>query len=149
MILDTLDNWKKHLWPGDRFRAGFEFLQSLSPDVEDGKVELDGKNLFCAIETYETTSVEGHEFESHHDYADIQCLLEGEESILWAPREGLTVTKAYEPDIEFQALTEAPTELVLEPGLFCVLFPQDAHAPCVAHGAPRRVKKAVIKVRLA
>ena len=39
-------------------------------------------------------------------------------------------------------------DLVLKPGIFCVLFPQDAHAPCLEHGGPVMVRKAVVKVRL-
>lgn len=148
MIFDTMDHWKDYNLPGERFQKGFEFLEALDPGIADGKYEIDGKNLFCAIETYETTPAAGHDFENHREYADIQCLLKGEESILWMPREGLTVTIPYEPDIEFQALTPAPTDLVLIPGRFCVLFPQDAHAPGVAHGAPCTVRKAVVKVKL-
>jgi len=59
------------------------------------------------------------------------------------------VVQPYETDIEFYGLTSAPTELVLTPGVFCVLFLQDAHAPCVQHGNTSTVRKAVVKVRIA
>jgi len=149
MILGTIENWRGYAWDNDRFRAGLAYLEALDPRIEDGKYAIDGENVFCMVETYETTPLEGHEFEAHREHADIQCLIEGEESIFWAPTPGLTVTKPYEPDIEFYGLTPNPTELVLKPGRFCVLWPQDAHAPCVAHGKVCRARKAVVKVRLA
>ena len=148
MFLDILENWRKYTWANERFNAGFEYLESLDPAVANGTYELQGKDLYCIIQSYDTTPAEGHEFEAHRDYADIQYLFEGQESILWAPLKGLTVTKPYVPDIEFYSLTPAPTDLVLSPDQFCVLMPQDAHAPCIAYKSPCKVRKAVLKVRL-
>ena len=148
MILDTLANWKKYAWNLDRFRRGLEYIEGLTPDAPIGTHRIDDDDLYCMVQSYETTPVEGHEFEAHRDYADIQFMLDGEESILWAPRPSLTITKPYKPDIEFYALTPAPTDLVLSAGRFCVFLPDDAHAPCIAHGTPVKVRKAVVKVRL-
>ena len=148
MIFDTMDHWREYSWKSDRFVKAFEFLETLGPDTPDGRYEIDGDLVFCSLQGYETRSREGHQYEAHRLYADIQALIIGEESILWAPTEGLTVIKPYETDIEFFALTQDPTELVLTPGRFCVLFPQDAHAPCTTHGTVSQARKAVIKVRL-
>jgi YhcH/YjgK/YiaL family protein len=148
MILDTLDNWKKYAWSLDRFRRAFEFLEGLAPDTADGTYRLDEDDVYCMLQGYETKPIEGHEYEAHRNYADIQYMIEGEESILWAPQRTLTVTKPYKPDIEFYSLTPNPVDIILTPGRFCVLLPDDAHAPCIAHGAPVKVRKAVVKVRL-
>ncbi len=149
MILDILDRWTSYTWPNSRFQKGFAYLETLEPvAVKDGKVLLEGEELFCIFEEYETTPAEGHRFETHRRYADIQVLLEGQETILWAPREGLRLAEAYTPDIEFQHLTDDAASVVLTPGRFCVFFPQDAHAPCIAFGEPCRVRKVVIKVCL-
>lgn len=148
MIMDVLNNWGQYAWENERFDAAFEYLEGLDANIADGTYELDGRNLYCMIQSYETKPAEGQEFEAHREYADIQLLLKGRESILWAPREGLEVTKPYKPDIEFYRLIEAPTELVLAPRQFAVFMPDDAHAPCIAHGAPSPVRKAVVKVKL-
>ncbi len=149
MILDTLDNWKDYEWANERFVRAFAYLEALDPNLPDGKYAIEGDDVFCLMQTFETTPAEGHEFEAHRDFADIQYLVSGEESILWAPTPELTtVTKPYKPDIEFYGLTPGATDLVLTAGRFCVLFPQDAHAPCIAHGAPCTVRKAVVKVRV-
>jgi YhcH/YjgK/YiaL family protein len=148
VILDCIEHWKQYIWPNPRFAAGLEFIQTLQATAPEGRYDLDGENLYAMVQTYETRPREGHKFEAHRVYADIQCLLAGEEAILWAPTRGLTVVQPYEPDIEFYALDPGATELVLIPGRFCVLFPQDAHAPCTTHRAPSAVRKAVVKVRL-
>lgn len=148
MILDTLNNWDMYNWTSPSFKAAFEFLQGMDDSIADGKHVIDGENVFCMIQSFETTPLEGHEFEAHRDYADIQYIMSGQESIFWGPTPALTVTKPYKPDIEFYELIPAMTEMVLAAGQFCVLFPQDAHVPCVMHGQPAKVRKAVVKVRL-
>jgi YhcH/YjgK/YiaL family protein len=148
MILDTLKNWQRYTWNDKRFQDAFRFLESLEPSVADGKHEIDGDNVYCTVQSYETRSREGHKFEAHRVYADIQFMMTGEESILWAPQPELTVVTPYEPDIEFYAMTLDPTEIVLSAGRFCVLFPQDAHAPCTVHRVGCTVRKAVVKVRV-
>lgn len=149
MIMDVLARWNNYRWINERFETAFRFLETLKCDAPEGRTEIDGENIFCMVQPYETRAWEGQRFEAHRQYADIQLVLDGEESILWAPVETLTTVQPYEPDIEFFDLTPAPTELVLTPGVFCVLFPPDAHAPCLEHGAPSRVRKAVVKVRIA
>ncbi|GMV95354.1 MAG: hypothetical protein AMXMBFR82_51320 [Candidatus Hydrogenedentota bacterium] len=148
MIMDLLKNWEQYAWPNGRFGQGFAYLQSLEAGVADGRYELDGDNLFCMVQAYETKPQDEQEFEAHREYADIQVLLAGKESILWTPREGLAVTKPYKPDIEFYSLIPGATDLVLRPGQFCVFMPDDAHAPCITHETQCTVRKAVVKVKL-
>ncbi len=148
MIFDTLAHWRDYGWKSGRFVQAFEFLETMTPETPDGRFEIDGDAVYCMFSGYETRGLEGHQFEAHRVYADIQYMLSGEESILWAPTPELTVVKPYAPDIEFFALVPNPTEIVLSAGRFCVLYPQDAHAPCTTHVNPSSVRKAVVKVRL-
>ena len=149
MIMDVLSHWSNYTWLNKRFEEGFRFVEQLKADAPEGRTEIDGENVFCMVQEYETNAWEGQRFEAHRQYADIQMLLTGEESILWAPSETLTVVQPYEPDIEFFDLKPASTELVLTPGVFCVFFPKDAHAPCLKHTTQSTVRKVVVKVRVA
>lgn len=148
MIMDFLSRWNQYYWLNERFEESFRFLEMLKSDAQEGRQDIDGDNVFCMVQAYETRQREGHRFEAHRQYVDIQMVLQGEESILWTPVDDLKVVQPYEPDIEFYELAGEPTELVLTPGVFCVLFPQDAHAPCLQHGSDPAVRKAVVKVRL-
>jgi biofilm protein TabA len=148
MIMDLLSRWNSYAWPNERFADGFRYLEALNPAVEDGTTKLDGDNLYCSVQTYETKPRDGARFEAHRQYADIQILLNGKESILWTPVEGLAVVEPYVPDIEFFELIPGATDLLLRNGVFCVFFPQDAHAPCLMRNTAAKVRKAVVKVRL-
>ena len=108
MILDTLGNWRKYAWDCERFRKAFGFLESLDPSAADGRYEIDGDAVYCMVQTYETRSRQGHQFEAHRVYADIQYMMKGQESILWAPTPELTVIKPYEPDVELYVSLPAP-----------------------------------------
>jgi len=148
MIMDVLSRWGNYQWKNERFEKAFRFLEGLKPNAPDGRTEIDGENIFCMVQAYETKPWEGQQFEAHRQYADIQLVLDGKESILWAPFDTLTVVKAYEPDIEFYDLIPTSTELVLTAGVFAVFFPTDGHAPCLQHKKSLTVRKAVVKVRV-
>jgi YhcH/YjgK/YiaL family protein len=146
--MDVLPRWSNYSW-SDNFRKAFAFLQNLKSDAPEGRTEVDGDNVFCMVQCYETRAREGQRFEAHRKYADIQMLLAGEESILWAPADDLKVSVPYEGDAVLFDLIPSPTNLIMTPGVFCVLFPPDAHAPCLQIGKPSNVRKAVVKVRVA
>lgn len=148
MIHDLMSNWRSYNWPSERFNLAFYYLEKLPENSPEGHFEIDGDNVFCNVQNYETKPREEQRFEAHKDYADLQIVLAGEESVLWAPRKELTLVQPYEPDIEFYALTENPTDVVLKPGRFVVLFPHDAHAPCTHHVKKHKVRKAVVKIKL-
>jgi len=149
MIMDVLSRWNNYHWENERFVKAFKFLETLKTDAAEGRTEIDGENIFCMVQAYETNTWEGRQFESHRQYADIQLVLDGEESILWAPADSLKVVKPYEPDIMFYDLAPASTELVFTSGIFAVFYPTDAHAPCLQHVSKSTARKAVVKVRVA
>lgn len=148
MIMDVLSRWSNYSWPTEHFEKSFRFLKELKPDTPEGRTEIDGDKVFCMIQSYEARPRKGQQFEAHRKYADIQMVLDGEESILWAPADTLKVSVPYEDDAVLYDLTSAPTELVLTPGIFCVFFPPDAHAPGLQHNAPSNIRKAIVKIRV-
>jgi beta-galactosidase beta subunit len=87
--------------------------------------------------------------EAHRKYIDIQFLLSGVELLGYAPLKGLAIAEEYNPqkDIAFFHTPEEITTVKLEPGLFCILFPHDAHIPGCQFDGPSDVLKVVIKVR--
>jgi beta-galactosidase beta subunit len=71
-------------------------------------------------------------------------------NILNKTLDGLKVTEEYNPakDIAFYETPKEITKVKLEPGLFCILFPDDAHLPCRQLNGPSEALKVVIKIRL-
>lgn len=90
-------------------------------------------------------------FEAHRRYADIQAVLDGQERICIHPTDQLALETAYDEERDLLFLTtpdEPTTDLVMRPGSFAFLLPQDAHMPMVALKAPSSVKKVVVKIAL-
>jgi biofilm protein TabA len=132
--------------------------------LEDGRHEL-AEGVFALLSSYVTGSPRESRFEGHRQHADIQLLLQGQETIYWAPAADLEVGEEYDPagDILYFREPSAPsgepsapgaavdaalTPVAGRPGLFLLLYPTDAHKPGRLRGSPREVRKAVLKVRL-
>lgn len=150
MIIDSIKN--HNLYPyGDLWTQAFDFLRTANPELEDGKVVLDGDDLFAGIDCYETKARADAKLETHQRYIDIQVLLSGTECLEIFPKAGLTVSEPYDAtrDAEFYEVPEAaPVRVTLEPGQFMVFFPEDAHMPCLNAGdSSKPVQKVVIKLR--
>jgi biofilm protein TabA len=158
MILDRIEN--AHLYAGlnaglvrrqARFAKAFEILKDNTlTKKEDGKYPLDGEKIYYTIQRYTTNPMGQGNLEAHRKYIDIQFLLSGVELLGYAPLKGLTVAEKYNPqkDIAFFQTPAEITRVKLEPGLFCILFPDDAHLPACRLAGPSEVRKVVIKVRL-
>lgn len=150
MILDRLENWRLYAAPGSRMERAFEYLLSFDPSTPDGRIEVEGSDLFALPQSIVTRSDEEGRFEAHRVYADIQLNIAGGECMGWAPIQGLDIEMPYDPERDlmfFQAPTRW-TRLRVPPGSFTVFYPEDAHAPNLHLDAPGQARKVVMKVRL-
>lgn len=121
-----------------------EFLAALGPD----RVELKGQEVYCGKFTYDTVPEEQSFFEAHQRYLDIHIMLEGTERVDIASPAVLQLTEA-RPQEDFWAYQgTAQQSLLLSPGQFLVVFPEDAHRLKIQVGAPATVTKAVFKVKI-
>jgi biofilm protein TabA len=114
-----------------------------------GRHVIEEDKLIAIVESYTTKPLESALFEAHQKFIDIQFLFRGRETILWAPLPTMQeVTRPYEEekDIGKWKLVADSTALHLSAGHFAILFPQDAHAPCVQWDQPEQVYKVVMKV---
>jgi biofilm protein TabA len=118
-------------------------------DLQEGKVEIEGERIYALVQCYDTVASAELEFEFHRRFIDVQYIVSGEEIIGWALAERMAITAAYDEakDIAFGTLPSGEvTPVHLGAGQLVVLFPEDAHAPKLAAGAPAPVKKIVVKV---
>ncbi len=149
MIADKIEN--AHLYSGlsPRIAKALELLEDKTlAEKENGRYELDGDNIFFMIQRYPTKEKADAKFEAHKDYLDIQAILDGAETIGYAPTDELTVTEPYKPDVMKCADPEYFTEVRLSKGMFGIFFPSDAHKPCYHYKDQSNVLKAVIKVKV-
>ena len=152
MIVTHLDNLKKQLTMNSKFEHALEFLRREGwRGHPDGTIEIDGKNVYALLQAYVTQAPQNiMPFEGHYKYIDIQCVIEGKETIYWTPSQHLTPTIPYDDakDIWFSHTPRNhATQVVLSPGgTLAVFFPEDAHATRQAAGQPVHVRKLIVKV---
>jgi len=149
MIVDKIENANMYAALGERLAKGLELIQDPSMlEKEAGKYEVDGENLFYMIQSYTTKDKEEMLFEAHNDYIDIQAVIDGGETIGWAPADTLEVVEPYKPDVYKCSDPDYFTELRLPKGTFAVFFPNDAHKPCYDYREKGPVFKVVVKVKI-
>jgi YhcH/YjgK/YiaL family protein len=69
-------------------------------------------------------------FEAHRRYVDVFILAEGRETVLWNRLEEMESSGPYDPEKDKQPLRGQGSALEMRPGMFCALFPSDAHSAC-------------------
>jgi YhcH/YjgK/YiaL family protein len=134
----------------ERWNKAFQFLseQNLT-ELEKGRYELEGADLFVNVDEYVTRNEEDVLFEAHKKYADIQVLISGEEKIGVLPLGETTVTIPYDEEKDIMFLTaDEENYRTAVPGKFFLFFPEDAHRPTVKANENTPVRKIVIKVRI-
>lgn len=150
MILDTLSSASVHRHLGGRFAAAFDWLARFSPATPDGRYDIDGDNVFALVQSYDTAPAAEKKYEAHRVYADVQYIAAGTEVIFYVPTQGLSIVKDYDAEKDYLLYGEpaAATPLHMAPGSFAVFLPHDGHKPGCTNGAPSRIKKVVVKVRV-
>ncbi len=123
--------------------------QLASPRIKElpvGKTDLIPGKAWFTIQEPETKPSGEVPYEAHREFIDIQMTLEGEELIGYAPVVRMAPTGDYDEDEDIQYFKGEGTLLNCSGGMFAIFFPEDAHQPCVAPGAPGKVRKVVVKI---
>lgn len=112
-----------------------------------GRIDVMGDDLFIMNVEADAVWAEQPVLELHHQYIDVHILLEGRERIGWKATDDLTQeVKAYSSDGDCALYGDAPSMWVdLLPGQFVIVYPEDAHAPCIGEG---KIRKLIAKVKL-
>lgn len=115
--------------------------------AQSGKLSLDDENLFINVVNPTLMTKEAQKLEVHRQYIDVHIPLSGPEII------GVRhISTLGEPDAPFNeeedcAVYTAPATnyIVVEPGDFLLVFPEDAHAPIIGSG---KLHKLIAKVKI-
>ena len=148
MIYDKLDNLETYAAISERLTKGLQLLweRNLSA-LEPGRYEVDGDDLYFMVQSYQTKE-QNDTPEAHEKYIDIQYMLSGEELIGVGALSEMTEMVTANPEKDFWLWHGPLSEIKLGNGSFAVFFPQDAHAPGIAAGAPAPIRKVCVKVRI-
>lgn len=144
MIFDQLKNASLYFGLGDRFVKAFQYLQSTGKDIEPGKYEIQGEEIYALAQNY-VTGDRKDQLEAHRRYADIHYMISGIEGVGFANVDHLEAG-AYDQVADYAPMRGEATFITLHEGFFVIFYPQDAHMPGLSRGNPQRVKKIVVKV---
>ena len=149
MIYDTLDHAGQYRKLSGNLAKALDYLTGTELEtVEAGRVEIDGDKVYALFQRYETKPVNDSP-EAHKKYIDLQYLIDGEEFIGVAPLSTMKKEVEARPDGDIYFYEGETVKLPIGSGRFMVLFPEDAHAPCIAAGDSKPVHKVVIKIAVA
>ena len=150
MIVDTLANGHLYVGGNGRLAAALAYLRRMDfSKIQPGRYELDGKDLYAMVQHYSSRPEQDAAFEAHRVYADVHYVFEGSERMGYEHIRRLTVTEPYDEARDCEMLQgRIESAVTLFEGMFAVVFPQDAHAPCLAVGEPAPIKKVVVKFRV-
>ena len=149
MIIDSIKNAKKYYSVHPSFKAAFEALEKIDESTPNERITVDGDNIFINMAEYVNKNVDECAYESHKKYIDIQYVVSGEEYIDLCDQDILEFTdnRLDTDDIAFFRNTDKFSRADLTEGIFVVIFPGEAHKPCIApDGKGVKVRKAVAKI---
>lgn len=152
MILTNIENLNRYASLNPLFPKTFSALETLSTqEFVKGRHEVDGNHIYINSAEYDTNPVETSCMEHHKRYIDVMWMVSGEEIIGVCPVAQLQeFTKPYTEEIDAALAKLVPvyTEVKIGAGDVVILFPEDAHAPCMQLGGVSHVRKLIAKVEV-
>lgn len=151
MIYGQIDKIGQYVEKEARLKGVVEFLlQNDLLNLPTGRHDINGQLLYVNIDEYTTQPFADRSYEIHQRYIDVQCILEGQESIFIEAEEGLQTKTPYDHDHDIAFLEDGinTTEVKMHANDFLVIYPKEAHKPCVQSDQSEYVKKAVFKIAI-
>ncbi|MBQ0067171.1 MAG: YhcH/YjgK/YiaL family protein [Phascolarctobacterium sp.] len=136
-----------------RIMRALEWIQTMDfNNLPEGEYEILGEDIFARISEYDTEAKENRGAERHEKYIDVQCILEGRETVYYTPYQityKLDVHGEMKEDTLFYKDVKENNSVHLQAGDFAVFYPWEIHRPnCHFADKPEHVKKVVVKVKV-
>jgi YhcH/YjgK/YiaL family protein len=148
MVADSLRQAPRYAPLHPAFAHAFGWLAAFATVTPDGNHDI-GEGCEARVMSYQTEPAAQRRWESHRRYIDIQLVITGAERMEVGPVTALDGATGYDAtnDVTFYAGARGEvTSLVVDAGTFAIFWPDDAHRPNIAIGAPSAVRKVVVKV---
>lgn len=152
MIIDNIKNAKLYYNLEARIKKALDYIQQTDlKNLQPGKYEIDGDNIFALISEYETKPESEGKLEAHKKYNDVQYVIEGEELMGYSPLGNQQVLEPYKEEndiIFYRGENHLSGFCRITAGMFAIFFPEDVHMPGICAEKKCPVKKLVIKVKV-
>lgn len=147
MIFGTKDTISTYKGLGDKIDRAIDFIMNLNDNIETGRYEIDGDEIYANVMCGETTSMDEVKFEAHKKYIDLQYIVDGSEIMVYAPLAECKQETEYNEESDFYLFSGSGSEMKAKKGDFYLLYPFDAHAPTKGYETTS-FKKVVVKIKL-
>lgn len=147
MILANIADWERYADINPNLSQLFRFVTSNDlANFATTRIVLRDDDLFINMAEPTLKKAEEQKLEVHRKYIDVHIPLSGEEIIGISHLSELTVEsdEPFNEEDDYAVYSELARNYVkVRPGQFCLVFPEDAHAPIIGEG---KIKKAIAKV---
>ena len=151
MLIDHLQYATEYYNSSPNLAKALQWLQQNKQqlaEMENGQYEIDGQNVYAIVNSYNTKPAADCGWEAHKIYCDIHYSVTGSERIGYTPISTMAESQAYNGEKDYSLYTGKGDWVLVSEGMFCLLMPQDIHAPgAFANGETEFLKKVVIKLK--
>lgn len=146
MLIEMLERLEQYGPAIAHLEEGLRCLEAHKNDAAPARIDFPGG--FMTLQQGMTKSAEEGDYEAHKTYLDVQVLLEGSETVIWADTATLTETVPYNAETDKVMYTGPGSALDIRPGMCYVCWPYDAHKACRHQTQTAEYRKAVIKLMI-
>ena len=150
MIVGNLKNTTEIEKLNKYLPAVFEWLRDNADTIHNSditRIDLINGEVYANIESVTLKERTEQLIELHKKYIDVHVPVNITEIIGWESAEDLNnPVSPYDGDKDVAKFCKIPdTYLYIKPGFFCIMTPNDGHAPCIGHG---ELKKICVKIKI-
>jgi len=147
MVIDKLSNAGLYYGLSKRIEKALKYVKETDlENIEIGKYEIDGENIFAIVSEYETKDLTQGKWEAHRKYIDIQFVISGKEKIGYAAINEMELDTQYNQEKDVLFLNGTGDYLSVNQGTFAIFEPDDVHMPGIIAEIQQYVKKLVVKI---
>lgn len=150
MLIDDLSNASKYHGVSPYVATALKWLEANKDKfatMENGQYEIDGTNVYGIVNSYDTKPIADCTWEAHLKYCDIHYSVSGSERIGYRHKAHMLETQEYNHDKDYALYAGSGDWITVHEGSFCLLLPDDIHAPgAMTNEHPTHLKKVVIKL---
>jgi biofilm protein TabA len=150
MLIDDLSNASKYYGLSPYVATALQWLEAHKGELagmENGRYDIDGDNVYAIVNSYDTKPLGDCGWEAHLKYCDIHYSVSGSERIGYQYRSRMLETQEYNSEKDYALYVGSGDWITVHEGSFCLLLPDDIHAPGAIAGEHRmHLKKVVIKL---
>jgi len=146
MIIAKLSDHKRYEAMHPLLKDLFDYLTVNDlTSAPAGRITIKGDELFINVNDSTLQKREEQKLEVHRKYLDVHIPLSCAEDFGWRHISTLGESDApFDEENDFALYTaESQNWFTLRPGEFCIVYPEDAHAPIVGEG---QIRKLVAKI---